>query len=735
MEDIRSVLQLSHTLWGGRYNPLIPIGDTAVAMRLVEAFRVDALYPASRNQDFNTFAKSFPYLPPPDYFPDVFIEGSKGKLPTFLDIYHPVRHLSEEYVKKLPSPKISATIFEWNATDPLATVFLANFGSYPSPEESGRDYMKFVQTHLSGERVTLSADHPINPDTYKLVTPSKITGYRLLRDRLPRSDDPGIYVGSAIDFTDIVNFWNLRASDVDLFFYDPAHAHCLRSLKDAYLAALREKLPPEPEWPDVIAIWSKSHEDELDLSEFGPGTVRRSASPIICTNIRPPLMHFGEKSIMGSVSDDDSTPTVSFQLTEKPFFDNAKFHTQHVVASVHPLVDITKSEQWTWQTPYIPPLNEYYGRECHFIWNECRAETDGLGIITEVTRDHLTLRALFRQSLVAKIFEVFGIKAEPSQPGLVSTRLIQQMGGVQGCRVFKIRGVRTLIEKYSPFQSFTRSAAIQTIGQNDPVTGKPNFEAYERLFIEQSPYQKLKPEDAFTYLVKNGVFRVGLRFNCPNCNLDFWLPLDNVATEVVCEYCGTKFNVTPQLRDRDWGYRRSGLFGREDHQQGSIPVVLTLQQLDTTIGMHSMIYVTGFTLKPNTVPINQCEIDFVALKPDYEKRVQLVIGECKTGHEITEQDVENLRKVADVFPSEWFNVFIVFSKTTDFTSDEIARCHKAQPSIGYRVILLSERELEPYNIYERAGQEFEIAESPISLERLAIATQNIYFDPKRKGSQ
>ena len=181
MDDVRSVLLLSHTLWGGRYNPLIPIGDRDVAKRLVEAFRVDVLYPASRDHDFNNFAKSFPYLPHPHFFQDIFMEGSNGKLATFLDIYHPVRHLHEEYVKNLPSPKISAKVFEWNSADPLATVFLASFGSYPSPEESGRDYMKFVQTYLSGQRITISSDHPIDVNAYKHLTPSRITEYRLRR--------------------------------------------------------------------------------------------------------------------------------------------------------------------------------------------------------------------------------------------------------------------------------------------------------------------------------------------------------------------------------------------------------------------------------------------------------------------------------------------------------------------------------------------------------------------------
>src|SRR5215469_10321072 len=69
-------------------------------------------------------------------------------------------------------------------------------------------------------------------------------------------------------------------------------------------------------------------------------------------------------------------------------------------------------------------------------------------------------------------------------PCLVSARLIDQMGGLQGCRVFKIAGVRTLIKKHSPASSFERTEAITVIGNNDPATYAPRFDRYKSLFIE-----------------------------------------------------------------------------------------------------------------------------------------------------------------------------------------------------------------------------------------------------------
>jgi hypothetical protein len=73
--------------------------------------------------------------------------------------------------------------------------------------------------------------------------------------------------------------------------------------------------------------------------------------------------------------------------------------------------------------------------------------------------------------------------------------------------------------------------------------------------------------------------------------------------------------------------------------------------------------------------------------------------------------------------------FIIFSTTASFTADEIARCRAAQPSGGRRLILRSDRELEPYLVYEWAEKEFVINSTVISLEELADATHQLYSIP------
>ena len=734
LEDVRKVLRLTHTLWGGRYNPIIPIAaNTNLADQLIEVFHVDALYAASDDNTLTNFIARFPHLPWPELHRQLFIDGMRGKLATFVDIYHPVRHLFEEFVKDKDIPQISAKVFEWEPDDPLGDMLLATFGSYPTTAEIGKDYRDFVLRNLKAEAVKIAPEMPVPHEVYNVLFPSGICAHRLEWDRAPNRRDPGVYLGSAGSFSDIVNFWNLRASDIELVFYDPIYDGRLRTFKDSWVAKLNERPEDPVGFRNAVAVWQEGNIPLADLN-FGPRVLQCAVTDATWNglNVLPATMHIEEQqSLLASVSSGTPVPSAHFQLPKKQFYDEREFHNQHVVVTVHPYALSGKDEP-SFHFPFIPEINEYYGRNAHFRWNVARSQRDGLGIITEVTSNNLHINALPPRQLITKMFEAFGITAVPSQAGLIAGRLIRQMGGLQGCRVFKIRGIRELIEQYGPLQPFTRSGAIQIIGQNDPVTHQPRFEDYESLYIEAREKRKLKPEDAFTYLLKNGVFRVGLNLKCPNCELSFWLSLDEVATETECEYCGTEFNITPLLRDRDWAFRRSGLFGKENHQEGSIPVALTLQQIDTVLSTEH-IFATGMSLVPVTALINACETDVVVVAAGYDDKVHLAIGEAKTNDEITEQDVDNLRRVADALQGKRFTTYIIFAKTTSFTPEEVIRCRAAQPEHRRRVILLSDRELEPYFVYERTAKEFEIQASAISLEHFAQATHNIYFEPRRKA--
>ena len=721
------------------FGPILPVGAVGAAdqaARLVGLYELDALFPAADDPQLRAFANRFPHLRWPSVHRTLFIEGLGGKgRAIFLDVYHPTRSIYEDYIDGKQDPKLTATLYEWVADDPLKDVLLAQFGAYPPRGEAHLDYGEMVERNLKGTRVVLQPDGLVPADAYRRLTPSALSRFDLWRDRSSNWYSPGLYVGDANDFTDVVNFWNLRAASEEVLFFDPTYEARLGEMAQAYVKLLKERPREDGSFEADLSIWSKEGR-EVDLKRFQVESVARigiAEGTWSGLNSKPPLMYIEDERVLGARSENGGIPSLTFELRDKPFYEGPEVHTQHFVASIDPLA-FGEDEQITFRYPFLPELNDFYRREACLTADGARSERNGLGIITRVGTDTLTIHALRRRALIAKIFEAFGMKAEVSEAGRIASRLVQQMGGVQGCRVFKIAGVRALIEKYKPFQSFTRGDATQIIGEVDPVTHVPNFSRYESLFIEPRERPKLKAPDVFDYLVKKNVFRVGLEFTCPNCELEFWTHLGNLATEITCEYCGQRFNVTSQLKDGAWAYRRSGLFGREDHQQGAIPVALTLQQLDTVLSWGA-VFVTSMKVESDAVGFEACETDLVIIseKGFYDDRLGIAIGECKGHGEITEEDVRRLSQVADKFPRDRIAPFIVFAKTAPFTVDEITRCRAAQPAGHPRVILLSDRELEPYFVYEWAEKEFVIDSTAISLEDLAKTTHALYFDPKAKN--
>lgn len=193
------------------------------------------------------------------------------------------------------------------------------------------------------------------------------------------------------------------------------------------------------------------------------------------------------------------------------------------------------------------------------------------------------------------------------------------------------------------------------------------------------------------------------------------------------------FNVSPQLRDKAWAFRRSGLFGNDDHQEGAIPVLLILQQLMRMHLTGEAVYTTAMTLRPKGADIRACETDFVVMtESPRDRRVEIAIGECKTRKPITADDVEKLTRVADSFPEDRYDVYIVFARLTPFSAEEVVLIRQANGKYRRRAVMLTERELEPYIVYERTAKDFDIRETASSLADMAEATVRVFFEERRR---
>jgi hypothetical protein len=374
-------------------------------------------------------------------------------------------------------------------------------------------------------------------------TPSSLTDQNLTWDQVPGGATIGFYVGSAQSFDDLVNFWNLRTSGVNVVFLDPDHADRLALLRDNFTEHIAQVQSRVRETDRTIAVWSQSQDAAMRLKfahDLVPYFNQVEGLNILSGNRLPPLHYIAERRLLGAQSEHFGKPTITFQLPEKPFpiEDPLDLNDQHFVVSISRITTMSDNPHTFW-TPFLPEMNRWIGRQLRMDSKEVRAELDGFGIICPITEDHLQVYAIQKLELTKRLFEIAGISAQSSHPGRIATRLISQLGGLQGCRVLKIAGGR-LIKENGALQEFGWAKAIGTIASGTEEAPQPSFSEYEDLSIEtRSMVSKLTPVDVFHYLLSKGVFRPGLTLKCPRCELAFWVQLDDVSTQVECAYCGT----------------------------------------------------------------------------------------------------------------------------------------------------------------------------------------------------
>jgi hypothetical protein len=455
-------------------------------------------------------------------------------------------------------------------------------------------------------------------------------------------------------------------------------------------------------------------------------------------NVQAPMMYFGESSVLGVMSGEDSKPKISFALSDKPFCGETWFHKQHLVASVSFIGGLYGEEHHTLHAPYLPELNEFYARSMHFQYNKLRVEPERTGIVIDAADHDTFLYALPVSELIKRIFDMAGFSAKLSPAGLIAKQLISQIGGVDGGRVFKIPGVRRLLKTYGLNASITKKTAIQMIGSKDPNRPDAKFSDHENLYIEARPHsEKLTPHSVFGYLVEKGLFRIGSDVTCPSCQMNSWIPLDSLKHKIACDLCGHDHQVTRQLTNiNSLHYRRSGVLGVEKNAQGAVPVVLTLQQLHISFhaGLLDGMYSASLDLIPKEgMQGEKCETDFVWIIPRaYPRKTVVILAECKDQGPFTEDDIAKLKQVADALPRKRIKTFIMLSQIAPFTEEEIRIAKALNDEYRQRVILLTARELEPYNIFERTRKETGIDSYWNSPEDMAEATVRIYFTAKTK---
>lgn len=742
-DSLRKAMRYSHALCGGRFNPILVVDHEDESKRLVDIFRADLIVPVGNSPEVLAYGKKFPHLINPLQGNKVFERSDNPRWRSFanaLDVVNIVSHwrLKPEW-KQFVGKGIRD--YQWDTNDPLRDIFLMHLGGFPDPADVGTDYVEVIKSTGDIVPFVMPMSSSIPADLFEHRHLGMLSRLGLERHYSIQADwgTPGFYVGQATDFDDVVACWNIRACDTSVWFVDreniARYADFLPKVYEIFRKSVDRRID---EWDRRVSIWSRG-DINADAHLLGDMELMRHRVTHffwLRQAATSPMMHLGECSTLGVVGESGGAPRISFALPEKPFNGDVHFHVQRLIASVSLIGSLDKDEN-IFNVPYIPELNEFYGREMHLEYDGFRVEPERLGLVIRASDNDDYLKALPVIALVGALFDIAGMKASISNGGRIVKLLLTQMGGLQGARVFKIPGVRGLLKMFGPRKSFTRRVAENVIRGGSADNRAGTFKVHERLYLEPRPAgTSLTPAKAFSYMVEKGLFRIGVDLDCPKCGMTSWVAVDALKHSSKCEMCGHDYDATKQLVSSEWHFRRSGVLGAERNSQGAVPVALTLQQIDMNDrGLRSGFYTPSLDLLPKTgSEVPTCEVDFVWISRErYPERISVVIAECKDVGPINPaefaRDVKNMGCVADALSKVGLRAYVLFTKLAPFTQEEIDAALSLNDQNRNRVILLTERELEPGSIADSLEGRLDQHTYSHSVNDLANITERLYRPP------
>jgi hypothetical protein len=778
LASVRTIMRACTCLWGGVYNPIIPVFNkppTEWKSEVYERFKGAAV------------AKGYVRF----FEPDVYVEAEAGLLekaglgalrqdPTFHSQVITLKELFEpEQDRSWSEPE-----FGLNVHDVLGYIYKTEqkfvlrdkeesvlvkpqrgnglvesvFGAYPTSPD-----MSYIQQAYTDVYKPETID--ATPDTWRSVfrgraeTPLRVTRYGLNTQRY-WYHDLVLFVFDPSRATDLIDLWNLRLEPHPVL---PVPIGWFEALADDIYDLLESQHRPVAGNPHGVM-----HNATI---EFGR-SIRKTDAEGLINKIKPGLppgalaLKYWRNSIWidhrdGRVHRDTRLKVVASEkrvdLVLKE--DGPRLHTAFEALEPefsgrhgkgdHRWVNVLRLSNYGNKTiASLLPFNTFDRSWPRLAMGGERVPVGGEGWVYPQRFKNLGqyVSLLNPEEAIIGSLKQLGIKAELSEPGHIAKQMLEHLGGLRGVH---------LLADLETLKLLNKMAGGLRRRRNDDETIEENFELRTATLKEWTDLVSQRQEKRaygsdLAKFTKANVIRLGLETDCPHCNAKNWSTLTSVDYRVVCERCLKPYDF-PQagLRDhnRNWTYRVVGPFSVPDYGRGSYSSLLALRVLSRYgSAMDRMTFATAMNLNFDGI---QREVDFIAWHGDEHMQEthrppQLLIGEAKSlgrGELITASELAKLKTVADKLPE----AVIVLAVLRDHFTEAEKKILRSFATWGRRVnvygeptnpvLLLTSHELTMEHYVsatwkELGGKHAKFADynETRTLFAFANATQQIYLD-------
>jgi hypothetical protein len=399
---------------------------------------------------------------------------------------------------------------------------------------------------LKPKSIKLDDTMPIIPqEVYNYYSPIYLTVMKLLQRVRTFPAQSYIFVGEPTELQDLIDFWNLRALGNKIWLFLPiSHYKELKSQIQAVYEMYEGKDRSQfLEYP--VLLFSRNVEGQektiLDwIHQLVPNAqvIQDSLSSIFNYRLHRNTYAYEDTHQFPIMS---VNGRLDFPTHLPVFF---KRDRSQATGQRFWFVDLSFGGFFL-QHNYLPNFPRDPGIEKklprNLLGQMGRITDEGLSIISSpLYHSHIMVSLPKAFEAISAIFEHRGMRIEFSKPGHITQQIMQSLGGIHDCRIFKLKAVRDALELLNDGKAHPVDEILQKIGEG--LRGLPD----DFSIIQGKRVAEIEPQDRLTIMHQLGMIQQGWELECKTCYIKEWHPIGSFGDKFTCPRCFTE-QQTPRL--------------------------------------------------------------------------------------------------------------------------------------------------------------------------------------------
>ena len=280
------------------------------------------------------------------------------------------------------------------------------------------------------------------------------------------------------------------------------------------------------------------------------------------------------------------------------------------------------------------------------------------------------LRVLTGREAMTDWFKQHGVAAEVSTSGRVTEQVMASLDGFWGVRLLAHRDTLQLLDRMAKSVRKFKDGTVEEY--QDRTAAATEWAA----LITRRRKDIWSSNITLDHFVDANILKLGLAIQCVNCVNVNWYAIADLRETLLCDRCRKAYPF-PQgsigFTNSPWKFRVVGPFSVPDYADGGYATALTLRVFSETLasGHASVTHASGLTLAVNGKDPIEVDFSFWYRRDNWvddDEETVTVFGEAKSfGTKCFHaKDIARMRQVADQFPG----AFLVFACLKDTLHEE-----------------------------------------------------------------